>query len=118
MPAAQHFGQITAQDRARSSIPARFETWEAYRDYMREYVASWRTRKRGSAPRPTVDDGTPAAIAAARERSTAERYRRPGFCALCGHEYPLDTCPICADELAGLHAEPGPAWEALIRVIA
>lgn len=105
---ARHFGPITAADRERAAIPARFATWEAYRAYMREYVADWRARRRpGAAHRATV---TATADPAPR------RIVRPGYCTLCGHRSPDPACPVCVDELErGGHVTPE-AWRRLVAV--
>lgn len=112
---------IDPTDRAARGISDRFTTWADYWAYMREAVAMSRTRARHGRPaRQIIDDGSAKYAADSRARSieATQRAARPGYCAMCGHVYPVATCPICADELAGLHAAPGAAWEALISGIA
>lgn len=112
---------LTAADRRRAGVPARFGTRQEYRDFMREYVKVWRAKR--NAARGTValnvayEPGSPEQIAQSRAASIAavRRRARPGFCALCGHVSPVDDCPVCTVELMGRHASAEPiAWDALI----
>lgn len=106
---------LTAADRRRANIPSRFNTRQEYRDFMRSYVQRWRAEHpRGQRTNAPVVEGSPEQIAQSLRASTSRR--RPGYCALCGHATPVDTCPVCAAEQLGqpitVHT-----WDALIGAI-